>query len=333
MEQSLHTPLCPPDMNDNKSSPGLEETSDSPPPVVPAAAIAGARREKLVKRGLHLVAMISLVSLACIVGFLFSEGLPVLKYYGLFDFLFGDQWYPTADPVEFGIFPLMVGSVAVTGLAALLAVPLGVMTAAYLSELAGSTTRRLIKPVLELLAALPSVVVGFFGMVVVAPALQEYLGVDTGLNLFTASLMLAFMSVPTICSVSEDALRAVPMTLREASLALGATRWETLSRVVVPGALPGIGTGVMLGLSRAMGETMVVLMVAGGAAILPESLFDPIRPMPASIAAEMGEAPFRGDHYHALFATGVVLFLFTLAFNLVAFHIAEKHKQTGSSGL
>lgn len=333
MEQILQrSPLCVPGEPEPSSGSDSSPENTAPAESLTAGA-AGAFREKTIKHILHAVALVSLASLACIVGFLFMEGLPVLKYYSLTNFLFGDQWYPTSDPPEFGIFPLIVGSLAVTAMAALLAVPLGVMTAAYLSELAGSTTRRLVKPVLELLAALPSVVVGFFGMVVVAPALQEYLGVDTGLNLFTAALMLAFMSVPTICSVAEDALRAVPAALREASLALGATRWETLSRVVVPGALSGIGTAVMLGLSRAMGETMVVLMVAGGAAILPLSIFDPVRPMPASIAAEMGEAPFRGDHYHALFATGIVLFLFTLAFNLIAFHIAEKHKQTGSSGL
>ena len=170
-------------------------------------------------------------------------------------------------------------------------------------------------------------------MVLVAPWLQKTLGIATGLNLFNAALMLAFMAVPTICSVSEDALHAVPRALKDASLALGATPWETLKLVTVPYALSGIGTAVILGMSRALGETMVVLMVAGGAAIVPESVFDPIRPMPASIAAEMAEAPFRGDHYFALFATGIVLFLFTLLCNMLAFRIAEKHKQTGSSGL
>ena len=180
---------------------------------------------------------------------------------------------------------------------------------------------------------MPRITPAMPGMVIVAPFLQDWFGADTGLNLLNAALMLAFMSVPTICSVAEDALFAVPRTLREASLALGATRWETLIRVVIPSALSGIGTAVMLGMSRAIGETMVVLMVAGGAAIIPLSIFDPVRPMPASIAAEMAEAPFRGDHYFALFATGIVLFLFTLLFNMLAFRIAEKHKQTGSSGL
>ena len=186
---------------------------------------------------------------------------------------------------------------------------------------------------MRLKKALPSVVLGFLGMVVLAPVIQDWLGAATGLNLLNASLVLALMSVPTICSVSEDALYSVPRDLREASLALGATRWQTTVRVVIPAALSGIGTAVMLGMSRAIGETMVVLMVAGGAGLIPTSLLDPVRPMPASIAAEMAEAPFRSDHYHALFAIGIVLFFLTLAFNLAAGHIAEKHRQAGSSGL
>lgn len=265
--------------------------------------------------------------------FLFMDGLPLFGEYPILSFLFGMYWYPTSNPPDFGIFPLIAGSLAVTVLSALMAVPLGVMTAAYLAEIAPASTRRVVKPFVELLAALPSVVIGFFGMVVVAPFLQDAMGAYTGLNLFNASLMLAFMSVPTICSVAEDAMHAVPASLREASLALGATPWETLVRVVIPASLSGIGTAVMLGMSRAIGETMVVLMVAGGAAMIPLSLFDPVRPMPASIAAEMAEAPYRGEHYFALFAVGMVLFLFTMAFNLLAFTIAEHHKQVGSSNL
>lgn len=290
-------------------------------------------KEKCIHVGLAATAMSSLLALAGIMFFLFLEGLPILGVVSAGDFLLGNLWYPTAEPPEFGIFPLLAGSLAVTALASCIAVPLGVLTAAYLTEIAPFGVRRVVKPMIELLAALPSVVIGFFGMVIVAPFLQDYLGADTGLNLFNAGLMLAFMSVPTICSVSEDALFAVPRALREASLALGATRWETTIRVVIPAALSGIGTGVMLGMSRAIGETMVVLMVAGGAGMVPTSLFDPVRPMPASIAAEMAEAPFRGEHYHALFAIGIVLFLFTLGFNIIAQYIAERHKQVGSSSL
>ena len=276
---------------------------------------------------------VTLTALAGIVIFLFMEGLPLFSEYSFFDFLFGSLWYPTEEPGLFGIFPLLVASLAVTVLSSLLAVPMGVLTAVYLTEIAHPNVRRVIKPFVELLAALPSVVLGFLGMVVLAPFLQDFMDADTGLNLLNASLVLALMSVPTICSVSEDALFGVPRDLREASLALGATRWQTTVRVVIPAALSGIGTAVMLGMSRAIGETMVVLMVAGGAGIIPTSLLSPVRPMPASIAAEMAEAAFRSEHYHALFAIGIVLFFLTLVFNLAAGYISEKHRQVGTSSL
>ncbi len=249
------------------------------------------------------------------------------------DFIFGSLWYPTDDPPDFGIFALIMGSVAVTIVSSVMSIPLGVLTALYLAEAASFRVRQWVKPVVELLAALPSVVIGFFGMVIVAPFLQDILDIPTGLNLFNASLMLAFMSIPTICSISEDAIFGVPIELKEASLALGATHWETIARVIIPASISGITTAVILGMSRAIGETMVVLMVAGGAAMVPSFLFDPVRPMPASIAAEMAEAPFRGDHYYALFATGVVLFLFTLAFNMVAEYISNKYRQVGAATL
>ena len=290
-------------------------------------------KEKSVRVTLTALAGSSLLALAGIVIFLFMEGLPLFSEYSFFDFLFGSLWYPTEEPGLFGIFPLLVASLAVTVLSSLLAVPMGVLTAVYLTEIAHPNVRRVIKPFVELLAALPSVVLGFLGMVVLAPFLQDFLDADTGLNLLNASLVLALMSVPTICSVSEDALFGVPRDLREASLALGATRWQTTVRVVIPAALSGIGTAVMLGMSRAIGETMVVLMVAGGAGIIPTSLLSPVRPMPASIAAEMAEAAFRSEHYHALFAIGIVLFFLTLVFNLAAGYISEKHRQVGTSSL
>ena len=290
-------------------------------------------KEKSVRVTLTALAGSSLLALAGIVIFLFMEGLPLFSEYSFFNFLFGSLWYPTEEPGLFGIFPLLVASLAVTVLSSLLAVPMGVLTAVYLTEIAHPNVRRVIKPFVELLAALPSVVLGFLGMVVLAPFLQDFMDADTGLNLLNASLVLALMSVPTICSVSEDALFGVPRDLREASLALGATRWQTTVRVVIPAALSGIGTAVMLGMSRAIGETMVVLMVAGGAGIIPTSLLSPVRPMPASIAAEMAEAAFRSEHYHALFAIGIVLFFLTLVFNLAAGYISEKHRQVGTSSL
>jgi phosphate transport system permease protein len=290
-------------------------------------------KERLMSRLFFIVATVSILILFMILIFLFMEGIPIFKKVSVSGFVFGRYWYPTSSPPDFGIFPLIVGSVAVTVISALISIPLGVMTALYLAEIAKPKFREWIKPLVELLAALPSVVIGFFGMVVVAPFLQNTFGLATGLNLFNASLMLAFMSVPTICSISEDAIYSVPRNLKEASMALGATHWETILRVILPASVSGISTAVILGMSRAIGETMVVLMVAGGAAMIPGSIFDPVRPLPASIAAEMAEAPFRGDHYHALFATGVVLFLFTLLFNLIADYIAHKYRQVGEATL
>jgi phosphate transport system permease protein len=290
-------------------------------------------KEKIIKNIFLSVALVSIIVLALIVVFLFKEGLPIFEVVSVKDFLFGQYWYPTFEPPEFGIFPLIVASIAVTFFSSLIAVPLGLLSAIYISEIAGLRVKEILKPIIELLASLPSVVIGFFGMVVVAPLLQEIFDIPTGLNLFNASLMLALMAVPTISSISEDAIHAVRRELREASLALGATQWETISRVVVPSSLSGICTAVILGMSRAIGETMVVLMVAGGAAAIPESLFEACRPMPASIAAEMAEAPFQGEHYYALFATGIVLFVMTLGFNLIADYVSHKYKQVGTATL
>lgn len=290
-------------------------------------------KDKWLHRLFFCIATASIAILLMISLFLFMEGLPIFQKVSVTDFIFGKYWYPTSDPPDFGIFPLIIGSIAVTVISALMSIPLGVMTAIYLAEIASTKVREIVKPVVELLAALPSVVIGFFGMVIVAPFLQNLLDIPTGLNLFNAALMLAFMSIPTICSISEDAIFSVPVALKEASLSLGATHWETIIRVILPASISGISTAVILGMSRAIGETMVVLMVAGGAAMIPTGIFDPVRPMPASIAAEMAEAPFRGDHYYALFATGIVLFLFTLMFNLIADHIANKYRQTGEASL
>jgi phosphate transport system permease protein len=291
------------------------------------------RKEQIIKSFFFGTAFLSILVLGLIMLFLFMEGLPTFTFISPGHFLFGTDWYPTDSRPDFGIFPLLVGSVAVTALSSAIAIPLGIMTAIFLAEIATPKVREVVKPVVELLASLPSVVIGFFGMVVVAPFLQNVLDIPVGLNLFNAALMLAFMSVPTITSVSEDAIHSVPRELREASLALGATHFETIAKVVIPASLSGISTAVILGMSRAIGETMVVLMVAGGSALVPSSIFDPVRPMPSSIAAEMAEAPFRSDHYYALFAIAVVLFLMTFLFNLAADYISNKHKQVGAATL
>lgn len=282
------------------------------------------RADMAFRRTIGAAAAVSVLALAAIVVFLLTQALPVLNHVSLTEFLFNTEWYPTDDPPAFGIGALIAGSLAAAALTTLIAVPIGVLTACAMHCGMPDGARRVVKPLIELMAALPSVVIGFVGMVVVAPWLQETFGLASGLNLTNAALMLAFMCVPTIASISEDALRNVPAGMREASLALGATRWETLLRVELRWAMGGIGTAVMLGISRVIGETMVVLMVAGGAGIIPESIFDPVRPMTASIAAEMAEAAVGGEHYHALYATGLVLFLITFVFNLAAWYCTRK---------
>ncbi|MGC9977080.1 MAG: phosphate ABC transporter permease subunit PstC [Syntrophales bacterium] len=291
------------------------------------------QKEILIRGIFALFAFASVLILSLILVFLFREGIPIFNKISLSDFLFGREWYPTFDPPSYGIWPLIVGSVIVTVFSCLIAVPLGVLSAVYIAEIAPAAIKDVTKSIIELLAGIPSVVLGFFGMVVLAPFMQETFDLPTGLNIVNASVILAIMAIPTISSISEDALYAVPQEFKEASYALGATKYETIVKVIVPAALSGISTAVILGMSRAIGETMVVLMVAGGAAAIPESIFDSVRPMPASIAAEMGEAPFGSGHYHALFAIGIVLFFLTLAFNLVADYISQKFRETGSATL
>jgi phosphate transport system permease protein len=290
-------------------------------------------KEIIIKYIFFLFSLVSIVVLGLIVLSLFREGIPLFAKVSIKDFIFGREWYPTYDPPSFGILPLIVGSLIVTLLATLIAVPLGVLAAIYISEIAPQKIKIVLKSVIELLAGLPSVVLGFFGMVIVAPWMQETFDLPTGLNIINASVILALMAIPTISSISEDAIYAVPREFKEASYALGATKYETIAKVILPSALSGISTAVMLGMARAIGETMVVLMVAGGAAAIPTSLFDSVRPMPASIAAEMGEAPFRSLHYQALFAIGIVLFFLTLIFNLIADYVSHKFRQVGSATL
>jgi phosphate transport system permease protein len=291
------------------------------------------QKEIIIKQLFLFFSLISFFLLGLIVIFLFKEGLPIFAKVSISNFLLGREWYPTYDPPSYGIWPLIVGTLAVTFCSSLIAIPLGILSAVYISELAPPFLKEILKSVIELLAGLPSVVLGFFGMVVLAPWLQDTFNLPTGLNIVSASLVLALMAIPTISSISEDALYAVSQEFKEASYALGATKHETITKVVIPSALSGICAAVILGMARAVGETMVVLMVAGGAAAIPESIFDSVRPMPASIAAEMGEAPFRSGHYHALFATGIVLFMMTLLFNLIADYVSEKFKEVGSATL
>lgn len=282
--------------------------------------------ENFIRRVFAAFAFTSLLVLFLIMIFLFVEGIPILKEISLIDFLFGQEWYPTAEPPQFGIFPLILASVSVTLVASIMAVPLSIAIAIYLSEIAPPMAKKIIKPIIEIIASIPSVVIGFFGMVVLGPFLQQTFDLSTGLNLFNASIMLAFMSIPTIASISEDAIASVPSSLKAASYALGANKWQTIYFVTLPASLSGVFTAIILGISRVIGETMVVLMVAGGAAMMPKSIFDPVRPLTGNIAAEMAEAPVNSDHYYALFAIGIILFFITFIFNIIASVLANKYK-------
>ena len=233
--------------------------------------------------------------------------------------LFGARWYPIEG--HFSLWPLLGGSLVVTLGAALIALPFGLATAVYIAEVAPRWAREILKPLVEILGGLPSVLLGFLGFLVLAPLVRTTLAIPTGLTAFTGALLLAGISIPTIVSISEDALDAVPRTYREAALALGATPWQTIWRVTVPAARSGIVTAVMLGLGRAVGETMTVMMVTGNAPVLPTgpaALFSPVRTMTATIAAEMGEVARGSTHYHVLFLIGLVLFLLSLVVNLIA---------------
>lgn len=261
--------------------------------------------------------------------FLLREGVPVFFEVKL-DNLFSTRWYPTFG--LFGTLPLILGSALVTLSAILIALPLGVATAVFVREVAPNWAREILKPMIEVLAGIPSVVLGFFGMTLLAPVVRRALGMPTGLTAFTGALILAYMSLPTIISVAEDALDAVPKSYRDAGLALGATQWQTIWRVVVPAARSGIVTAVMLGMGRAIGETMAVMMVTGNAARMPltlDSLFRPVRTMTATIAAEMGEVAEGSVHYHALFGIGIILFLITFIINLTAATTIFKKRRRG----
>ncbi|HOL21612.1 MAG TPA: phosphate ABC transporter permease subunit PstC [bacterium] len=283
-------------------------------------------KEEVYKWIFAFLAFTSVIFLAGITITLFTESLPLFKHYPLKNFLFGRFWYPTYEPPEFGALPLILASLWVTAGSVFICVPLGIGSALYITELAGPKQKTILKPLIEILASIPSVVYGFFGMVIVAPFIQKIFNLPTGLTALTGSLILGIMATPTVASLSEDAVSAVPRSFREASLALGANRLQTIVKVIIPSASSGIFTAVILGISRAIGETMTVLMVTGGSAIIPKSFLQPVRPITATIAAEMGEAVMGSSHYNALFALGLILFLVTLFFNILAEFISSKHR-------
>ena len=274
-------------------------------------------KEWFFKSIVHLAAFSAIIILAGIVIVLFYNGIPIFKHINLFSFISGKSWHPTYLEPEFGIFPLIFASFYITFFAMIISIPLGLGSALYLSEVARPKVREFVKPVIELIAGIPSIVFGLFGLAFLGPLLTKLFGIPVGLNAFNASIILGIMVVPTISSISEDALSAVPNNMREASMALGANRWETTWNIVLPAAKRGVLGSVTLGFGRAVGETMVVIMIAGGAAQIPKSIFDPVRPMTASIAAEMGETAIGTPHFHALFGIALVLFAITFGLNII----------------
>lgn len=288
------------------------------------------KKENIPFMVIAVISSIGIFIMLFILFFLIKEGLPVLKSVSLKGILTGTDWYPTETPPALGMLSLIVGTITVTILSSVLALPISLFIAIFISEIASQRARSFLKPILELLGFLPSIILGFLGMVVIAPWLQERFNILSGLNLFNASLLLGILIIPIVGSLAEEALSAVPKELRDASFALGATRWETISKVVFPAALPGILSACLLGIMRGMGETMVVLMAAGGAALVPLSLFDPVRPLTSTIAAEMGETPVGSPHYHALFFAGLILLCITLAINILSSWIENKRKVQAS---
>lgn len=249
---------------------------------------------------------------------------------GVADFLGGKEWMPTATPTPlFGVLPLILGTLLVSFFAILFALPLGLGVAIYLSELASNRTRKLMKPTIELLAGIPSVVYGFFGLVVLVPLVQKVFHLPVGETALAGSVILAIMALPTIITIAEDAIRNVPLAMREASVALGASHWQTIYKVILPYSRSGITAAAVLGIGRAIGETMAVLMVTGNAAIMPHSLFQSVRTIPATIAAELGESPAGGAHYQALFLLGSILFIISMIISITAEVISKRQPNKG----
>jgi len=283
--------------------------------------------DKSVRVGFFLAAVISVLVLLGIFLMLVYNGLQAFSTISVREFFLTTRWNPSAyGQPSYGILSMVVSTVLVTAGAMILSIPLGIGAAAYLSEGASPRLREGLKPAIELLAAIPSVAIGFVGIVLVGPALARLFGLNNGLNALNGSLLLAVMALPTIVTVAEDAIRAVPASFKEAAYSLGANRWQTLMKVTLPSAASGIVAAVILGMGRAIGETMAVLMATGNAGAMPSGFFDPVRTMTATIAIEMGEVPYGTTHYYSLFAVGAVLFLISLGVNLLAESLAGRRR-------
>ncbi|KAF0207844.1 MAG: phosphate transport system permease [Actinobacteria bacterium] len=283
--------------------------------------------EAVVRTLVYAAGLLSIVILAAIAIFLFVEARKAINEVGLGTMLTATSWFPTGTPKIFGFLPLIAGSLSVTAVALVVFVPIGIGSAIFISEFSAGWFKEAMKSVIEFMAAVPSVVYGFLGVAVLIPWVKATFNLTSGMTALTGGLVLGIMSLPTVISISEDALHAVPDALRQGSLALGNTRWQTVYKVVVPSASSGIFAGVMLGLGRAIGETMAVLMLTGNAAIIPTSVLESVRTMTGTIAAEMGEVVFGGLHYSVLFAVGLVLFGITFAINLAADLVLERQRK------
>lgn len=296
----------------------MTESSPTSPHQPAGRGRLGLLSEKAIELLIRLCGISAILLVFGIFFFVFREGAPYLARLDLGTFLFSTDWYPAGDPAQYGAGALLVGTLSVTLLAMVIAVPFGLGAAIFVSEFCHRKTRETLKIVIELLAAIPSVVWGFIGMNVFGPIIKEVFHVPLGVNMFNGALLLGLMSVPIMVSIGEDALKAVPDSYREAALALGATRWQTVFRVLVPAAKNGLLAAVLLGVGRAIGETMAVLMATGHSARIPTSIFDPVQTLTATIAAELGEARQGSDHYQVLFLIGVLLFTLTFVVNLTA---------------
>jgi phosphate transport system permease protein len=275
-------------------------------------------KEFIIEKLILMCGLASIFFVILIFLFLLKEGLAVFKTVTPASFIFGKSWYPISEPPQLGILPLILGSLLVTLGAALISVPIGVACAIYIAEVAPLRAKEILKAGIELLAAIPSVVLGFIGMVTLVPWIKTIFNLPTGLTALSGSIMLAFMAMPTIVSIAEDALYSVPKSYKEGSLAMGATHWQTIWRVLLPAASSGILAAVMLGIGRVIGETMTVMMITGNAAVIPQSILVPVRTLTATIAAEMGEAVAGSEHYFALFAIGIVLFIISFIINVTS---------------
>jgi phosphate ABC transporter permease protein PstC len=283
-------------------------------------------KEKAIHVVLMLLAFSAIAALAVITAFIFKEGVPIIAKVGIKDFIFSSDWYPLEG--QFGIFPMIVGSLAVTAGAMVLGVVLGLACAVVLTQFCPQGMVAVIKPSVELLAGIPSVVYGFLGVVILVPLIRDYLG-GPGLSVLASSIVLGVMALPTITSISVDAFQAVPRSYREGSIALGATEWQTTHRVILKAARSGIVAAIILGMGRAIGETMAVIMVAGNTLDVPHSLLDPVRTLTSNIALEMGYSA--GDHRQALFATGVVLFMIIMTLNSIALTVSRHRVRRGAA--